>query len=100
MYGTVAILKIKSGEEQALSAVLDKWWNERRPKINGAISTTLHRNDGNPSEVIMSVVFDTEENYRSNASDPEQDQWYQELRAMLDADPRWMDGEVLASKHV
>jgi hypothetical protein len=45
-------------------------------------------------------VFDSEANYRANASDPEQDKWYQELRAMLDADPRWMDGDVLACKHV
>ena len=100
MYGTVAIVKPKAGQEQALVAILDKWWDERRPKVQGAISSTLHRNAGNPSELIMSVVFDSEENYRANAAAPEQDQWYQEMRALLDADPRWMDGEVLACKHV
>jgi quinol monooxygenase YgiN len=100
MFGTVAIIKPKAGQEQALVAVLDKWWNERRPRISGAISSTLHRNEANPSELIMSVVFDSEENYRANASDPAQDQWYQEMRVLLDADPRWMDGEVLACKHV
>ncbi len=99
MYGTVAILKVKPGQEQALLATLDKWWNERRAKVSGAIASTLHRNEANPSEVIMSVVFDNQENYRANISDPEQDAWYQELRALLDADPRWMDGEVLGHKH-
>jgi quinol monooxygenase YgiN len=100
MFGTVAIMKPKTGQQQAVVGMLDKWWDERRPKINGAISSTIHVNASNPSELIMSVVFDSEANYRANASDPEQDKWYQELRAMLDADPRWMDGDVLACKHV
>ena len=100
MFGTVALMKPKAGQEQAVVAALDKWWAERRPTIKGAIASTIHRNDGNPQELIMSVVFDSEESYRANASDPEQDQWYQQLRALLDADPRWMDGEVLACKHV
>jgi quinol monooxygenase YgiN len=93
-------MKPKAGQDQAIVAMLEKWWNERRPKINGAISSTIHRNITNPQELIMSVVFESEESYRANASDPEQDKWYQELRALLDADPRWMDGEVLACKHV
>jgi hypothetical protein len=48
----------------------------------------------------MSVVFDSQANYTANANDPEQDKWYQEFRSLLDADPRWMDGEVLACQHV
>ena len=100
MFGTVAIIKPKAGQEQAFVTMLDKWWDERRQKVKGAVASTIHRNDSNPSELIMSVVFDSEENYRANADDPEQDKWYQDMRAMLDADPRWMDGEVLACKHV
>jgi quinol monooxygenase YgiN len=100
MFGTVALMKPKPGQEQAVVAMLDKWWNERRPSVKGAIASTIHRNITNPQELIMSVVFDSEENYRANASDPEQDKWYREMRELLDADPRWMDGEVLACKHV
>jgi quinol monooxygenase YgiN len=100
MFGTVALMKPKAGQEQALVAMLDKWWDERRPSVPGAIASTLHRNITNPQELIMSVVFDSEEHYRANAADPEQDRWYQEIRALLEADPRWMDGEVLACRHV
>jgi quinol monooxygenase YgiN len=100
MYGTVAILKPKAGQEQALVQALETWWNERRPQVKGAISSTIHRNEGNPSELIMSVVFDSKENYVANAEDPEQDKLYQEMRALLESDPRWMDGDVLACKHV
>ncbi len=100
MFGTVAIMKPKAGQEQAVVGSLEKWWNERRPQVAGAISSTIHRNQNNPQELIMSVVFDSEENYRANAGDPEQDRWYRELRDLLEDDPRWMDGEVLACKHV
>jgi quinol monooxygenase YgiN len=100
MYGTVAILKPKAGQEQAFAEMLDKWWNERRPNVKGAIASTVHRNESNPGELIMSVVFESKEDYVANAENPEQDQWYQEMRALLDADPRWMDGEVLSCKHV
>ena len=100
MFGTVALMRPKAGQEETVVRMLDRWWQERRPNVQGAIASTIHRNDSNPQELIMSVVFDSEENYRANASDPEQDRWFQELRALLDADPRWMDGDVLACKHV
>ena len=99
MFGTIAILKPKSGQEMAVAEALNAWWEERRPKVQGTIASTLHRNDKNPQELIMSVVFDSKENYEANAADPEQDKWYQQLRSLLEGDPVWMDGDVLACKH-
>lgn len=99
MFGTVALFTPKVGQEQAIVEALDKWWEERRPKVRGAIASTIHKNITNPSELIMSVVFDSEESYRANAADPEQHQWYLGLRELLENDPRWIDGEVLACKH-
>lgn len=100
MFGTVAIIKPKAGQEQKFVDALDQWWNQRAPEVRGAISSTLHRNESNPGELILSVVFASKEDYVANAENPEQDKWYQEIRTLLDADPRWMDGEVLACKHV
>jgi quinol monooxygenase YgiN len=100
MYGTIAIMKVKPENRAKLNAMFDTWWNERRPKVKGAIASSVHVNESNPGEVIVSVVFDNKANYDANANDPAQDKWYQEMRALLDADPRWMDGEVLACKHV
>jgi hypothetical protein len=99
MYGTVALMKPKQGREQALKAWMDRWWTERRPKVKGAISSTIHRNESNPAELIVAVVFETKEDYEKNAEDPEQDKWYQEMRALLESDPRWMDGEVIGAYH-
>lgn len=100
MFGTVAIMKPRAGQEQAVVQRFDGWWAERGPSVKGAIASTLHRNGQNPSELILSVVFDSRESYEANANSPEQDKWYQETRALLEADPRWMDGDVLACKHV
>ena len=100
MFGTIAIFRPKSGEETAVMEALNAWWEERRPKVQGAVASTLHRNDSNPSELILSVVFDSKENYEANASDPGQDKWYQHLRGLLDSDPVWMDGDVLSCRHI
>lgn len=97
MFGTVAIIKPKAGQEQAIVDMLDQWWENRRNEVRGAIASSVHRNG---AELILSVVFESEETYRANASDPAQDKWYQEIRALMDADPRWMDGDVLSCKHL
>jgi quinol monooxygenase YgiN len=100
VYGTIAIMKVKPENRAKLNAWFDRWWAERRPRVKGAIASSVHVNDSNPDEVIVSVVFESKEAYQANASDPEQDKWYREMRAILEADPRWMDGEVLSCKHV
>ena len=100
MYGTIAILKPKSGGESAIVESLETWWNERRPKIKGAISTTIYRNESNPAELLMAVVSESKEDYVANAGDPEQDQWYRRLLESLEGEPRWIDGDILAHKHV
>jgi quinol monooxygenase YgiN len=100
MFGTIGIFKIQPGNEEAAAAHLNSWWSERGPKVKGAIAGSLHRNAANPSEFILSVVFESKEAYEANAADPEQDRWYQSLRGLLAADPRWMDGDVLGCHHV
>jgi len=96
MFGTVAIIKPNPGQEQAIADKLNEWWETRRTQIDGALSSAIHRNG---QELILSVVFDNEEHYRTNADDPAQDAWYREIRAMMAEDPRWLDGEVLAFRH-
>ena len=95
MFGTIATMKVKPGQEQALVALMDKWWTERRPKVKGAISSTMYRSVDNPSEIMMAVVFDNKENYMANANDPEQDKWYQEMAACFDGAPSWKDGDII-----
>ena len=100
MYGTIGIFKIQPGSESAAVDYFNNWWRDRAPNVDGAIAGSIHRNAANPSELILSAVFESKEAYEANATSPEQDKWYQGLRALLAADPRWMDGDVLGCNHV
>ena len=43
------------------------------------------------------VLWDTKERYHANANNPAQDSWYRKFRDLLDTDPEWNDGEVIAA---
>ena len=93
MYGTVARMKVKSGQLDALKQRLDSFDTNRRPK--GYLGELVYQMDSNPNEVMLAVFLDSKESYHSNANDPEQDKEYRQMRELLDSDPEWNDGEVI-----
>lgn len=97
MYGTIARIRPKAGSEKALIAMMDEWRKSRKAKVKGAIATYTYKLDRDPSTLLMAVVFQDKKAYRANADDPEQDKWYGKFRALLQADPVWEDGEIIAS---
>ena len=99
MYGTIALAKPKQGQEQAVVEMLEQWWRQRRPQVPGALASTLYRNESNPAELMLAVVFESKEAYQRNAENPEQDKWYRQLVEHLEGEPRWIDGEILAHFH-
>jgi hypothetical protein len=46
--------------------------------------------------LFVLAIFDSEESYRKNAADPQQHTEYEQLRTLLEADPEWNDGEIIA----
>jgi quinol monooxygenase YgiN len=94
LFGTIAVVKPLPGQEDAVSDMFEQWWDERRPKVKGAIASSFYRNPKDPNELMMAVVFDTRENYEANASDPEQVRWNQRLLTLLEGEPRWIEREV------
>jgi nitrite reductase/ring-hydroxylating ferredoxin subunit/quinol monooxygenase YgiN len=76
----------------AAKSMLDAWNTERRPHTKGYVRSAIFELDQNPDEFILAAVFDSKENYDANARAPEQDAWYQKLRAVLAEDPTWHDG--------
>lgn len=95
MYGTIFRARVKPGQAAAFDEVGRRWLRERAPKVAGYVNEYLVRSAERPGEVVGLVIFDSEANYRRNAADPEQDRWYRELRATLEADPEWFDGEIV-----
>jgi quinol monooxygenase YgiN len=94
MYGTIARMQIKSGQEAQLSEVSRKWEQERKGKARGFVTSYLLTPDQRSNERFLVAIFEDRASYRANAEDPEQDQWYRRLRQHLESDPEWTDGEV------
>ena len=92
MYGTVARMTVKPGMEQQLVEHVESF---EAVKVPGFIRTTIYRLDGDTNECVTAVVFDSKESYVANAESPEQNERFQEMRALLEADPVWGDGEII-----
>lgn len=97
MFGSIYSMKPLPGQEANIAAHFRRWERERRPAVGGAVGGYVLRPRGKPDELIGVAVFDSEDSYTKNANDPAQNQWYLGLRAMLEADPEWNDGDVLVA---
>ena len=97
MYGSIFRMKSNPGQEQAVLQLFQEWERDRRPKVKGAMGGYVCKPDNSPGELVGVAVFSDKDTYRANAEDPAQGQWYQKLRALLQADPSWEDSEILIS---
>jgi quinol monooxygenase YgiN len=91
MYGTVAHLKVKSGMEEQFSA----YAKELQEKDPGEVASYVYRMDAEPSTFYLATIFESKEAYMANADRPETDARYQHMRAYLDGEPEWHDGEIV-----
>ena len=96
MYGTIARMKPKPGEESAVVELMREWSESRGKTIAGFKSSYLYRPVASPDELVLTVAFADRESYEQNADDPGQDEWYQRLRAVLQSDPDWEDGDIVS----
>src|SRR5262245_43184712 len=92
MYGTVARFQAKPGAEAQLLALSREFETLNVP---GYMGTYVYRSDADPSTFWLAVAFQDKAAYEANAQSPEQDARYQQIRALLTADPEWHDGEIV-----
>jgi quinol monooxygenase YgiN len=90
MYGTIARVKINPAKVEELKAL-----GRRIGVAPGQIARYVYQIDANPGELFLVVVFESREAYWANARSPEQNQRFQEMRALMLADPEWHDGEIV-----
>jgi quinol monooxygenase YgiN len=93
MYGTVARLRLKPGKE----AELERLSREQVPEIEGLRFQHVYNLDRDPQDFYMVIAFDSEEAYRRNAESPEQHARFERMMELMEAEPRWHDGEVMYS---
>ena len=94
MYGTIARMKVKRENLDALQAYSRE--AEQR-QIPGYRSSWVLIPDEWNDEVLLAVMFDDKKSYTANADDPAQHEDYLRVRALLEADPEWTDGEWMST---
>ena len=93
MYGTIAKLRVKPGNEEELRQAM----GANAEGTPGFVFAHVYRLDDDPQTLMLAVAFDSRERYRANAESPEQHQEYLAYRALLEEEPEWHDGEILFS---
>lgn len=92
-FGTVAKFSAKPGKEQDLLKMFSEIESSPSP---GFLYSTAFRSLDKPSEFWVSVVYESEDAYRKNASSPDSNQRYQRMVELLEGAPEWHDGNVTA----
>ena len=92
MYGTVARMRVKHGEEARLLALMK---DEGELQIPGFLGYVVYRMDKDARELYLAVIFADKESYVANADSPEQDALYRKMVALLEGEPEWHDGEIV-----
>lgn len=95
MYGTVARMKTKPGTEKQLLAL-----NDSGTSIPGMVFQHVFRLDEGENDYYLVVGFESKEAYVANANSPEMHEMYLAYMELLDAEPKWHDGEVVFSSGI
>lgn len=90
MYGTVARIRVRPENQQALEDILHRQQHEYGEGFHHAM--VLFEDTGMQGWLI--AAFDDQDSYERNARDPRQDARYREYRALLEGDPEWHDGHI------
>jgi antibiotic biosynthesis monooxygenase (ABM) superfamily enzyme len=94
MYGTIARLRVKEGAEADLQRLNEEF---KTLNVPGYIGEYVYRMDADPRECYLVVLFADRESYRKNAESADQNQRYEQFRALLESDPEWHDGEIISA---
>ncbi len=94
MYGSISRWRVNEGKESQLEQLAGEVVNERAP---GSRAVYMYRADSDPREYWIAGVLESREAYTSNGATPEQNARFERLRALLESDPEWHDGEIIVS---
>ena len=96
MFGTFARMRVKKGMG---SKLVETSRSVESRHADGGMSTNIFHSRHDPEEYWIAVVFRDELSYKMNAADPAQQQWFGDIRELLDSEMEWRDGEVVHSAH-
>ena len=92
MYGTLGRMKPKAGKRDELVALLNEPPTGDAAKgYRGAYLLKADEGD----EVVVAVMYEDKDAYFSMVHDPETDENFGKIAALLQGEPQWTDGEWL-----
>lgn len=92
MFGTVGIAHVRPENREKLLASMEQY---RDIQIPGFRMSYVMFPENHENEVVIAALFEDADSYWKNAQAPAQDARYREMRALLEDDPVWHDGEWL-----
>lgn len=93
MFGTIARWRLKAGvSDQQLNDVLGMMRDDRPAS---SVAILVYRSAKDPREIWVAGAFESREAYVANAASPEQNARFERIRALIDGEPEWHDGDVL-----
>jgi hypothetical protein len=95
MYGTIARVHPKPGAVARLSAMTGEVSTGQRRIPPGYVASYVFTPDQpiyDRETVFLVAIFEDESTYRANADSAEQNAEYEQMRALMEDDPDWMDG--------
>lgn len=90
MYGTIAKVQVNPEKIEEIQAL-----SHEMGLAPGQMARYVYQMDANPNELFLVAVFESRAAYQANAASPEQHQRYLQMRALLNSDPEWHDGEII-----
>ncbi|MGH2416148.1 MAG: hypothetical protein ACRDEA_21145, partial [Microcystaceae cyanobacterium] len=70
--------------------------HDQIPLIERMTAFYILNSHSHPGELVGVVIFDSPTSYQKSVNDALQDVWYSQLRALLESDPDWNDGDFVA----
>ena len=93
---TFFTMRTLPGKADELTRLMsDEGRDADRMRAAGWMSTVIGQRKESDDEFWGAVTWDTSERYYANAEAPDQDAWFQRLRALLAEDPEWFDCDVV-----
>jgi hypothetical protein len=89
VYGTIARLKVSRDNLEKLRELSEEQMTRNVP---GSRAAHVLVPDERDDEAYLVVFFEDKASYQRNADNPSQHEDYLKMRALLDADPEWIDG--------
>jgi quinol monooxygenase YgiN len=94
MYGTLGRMKPKPGKRDELVALLSA--PPSGTVANGHRGAYLLKADED-DEVVVAVMYEDKDAYMAMVHDPQTDENFGKIMALLQVEPNWTDGEWIAS---